>query len=140
MSYINMLSSINTLTCHFPGLKKKSSLAVELSLALEKLDERVDTRAEERELKRMQLEADLLEKQREKEREHEMHMQGMMLSFMQQMMSTITGRGYNSPSGMTSHLPHASHPTPYADHPHTLLSNEEFIYPPVAEHPNTSSC
>ena len=71
-----MLSSINTLTCHFPGLKKKSSL---LSLALEKLDERADTRAEERELKRMQLEADLLEKQWEKEREHEMHMQGMML-------------------------------------------------------------
>ena len=58
-------------------------------------------RDEERELKRMQLEADLLEKQEEKEREHEMHMQGMMLSFMQQMMSTITGRGYNSPSGMT---------------------------------------
>ena len=45
----------------------------------------------------MQLEADLLEKQRDKGREHEMHMQGMMLSFMQQMMSTITGRGYNSP-------------------------------------------
>ena len=97
-----MLSSIN-----------KSSLAVELSLAQEKLDEWVDTRAEERELKRMQLGVDLLEKQREKEREHEMDMQGMMLSCMQQMMSTITGRGYNSPSGMTSHLPHASHPIPY---------------------------
>ena len=39
---INVLSSINTLTCHFT----KSSLAVELSLALEKLDERADTRAE----------------------------------------------------------------------------------------------
>ena len=49
---INVLS-INTLTCHFTGLKKKSSLAVELSLALEKLDERADTRAEERELKRI---------------------------------------------------------------------------------------
>ena len=73
---INVLSSINTSTCHFTGLKKKSNLAVELSLALEKLDERADMRAEERELKRIQLEADSLEKQREKEREHEMHMQG----------------------------------------------------------------
>jgi len=44
-----------------------------------------------------------------KEREHEMHMQGMMLSFMQQIMSTITGRGYGLPTThpMPSHLPHA---------------------------------
>ena len=94
---INVLLSINTLTCHFTGLKKKSNLAVE---------------------------ADLLEKQQEKEKEHEMHMQGMILSFMQQMMSTITGRGYDSPSGMTSHLPHGSCPTSNAYHPHTSLSNE----------------
>jgi len=99
------------------------------------LEERADTRAEERELKRMQLEAELLEKQREKEREHEMHMQGMMLSFMQQMMSTITGRGYGLPTThpMPSHLLHAPHSSTYTSDPHTSFSNEEVSYPPVTE-------
>ena len=87
----------------------------------------------------MRLEAELLEKQREKEREHEMHMQGMMLSFMQQMMSTITGRGYGSPTtAMTSHFPHASHSTA-CTYPQTSYSNEEIPYPPVTENPSTTS-
>ena len=112
MSTHYVLSSISTLCCVVPqrchlaivGFKKKTkkdSLALELSMALEKLDERADVRAEERELKRMQLEAKLLEKQRDKEREHEIHMQGLMLSFMQQM-STLTGRSYGHPSHVHS--------------------------------------
>ena len=43
----------------------------------------------------MQLEAELEEKRCEKEREHEMQTQGMMLSFMQQMVSTMA-RGRSS--------------------------------------------
>ena len=45
---------------------------------------------QEREVKRMQLEVESLERQQDKEREHEMHMQGMMLSFMQQMTDART--------------------------------------------------
>ena len=74
----------------------------------------------------MQLEAELLERQRDKEREHEMHMQGMMLSFMQQMVQQMT----------VTHSPHSYH------HPHTTLNfvNEEApTYPPVTEPPNTTS-
>ena len=73
----------------------------------------------------MQLEAELLERQQDKEREHEMHMQGMMLSFMQQM----TDASY-------AHSSHSYH------HPHTTLNfvNEEApTYLPVTEPPNTTS-
>ena len=72
----------------------------------------------------MQLECELLEKQWDKEREYEMHMQGMMLSFMHQMMSNITEKGYGS-AGMSSHLPYASHATLYMHCPHPSLPNEE---------------
>ena len=131
LSSISTLCCVVTQRCHlvivgFKKKAKKESLALELSMALEKLDERADAQAEERELKRMQLEAELLEKQRDKEREHEMHMQGMMLSFMQQMMSTLTGRGYGHPS----HVP--TYPV------HTSFSDDVPPYPPVTEHPNTS--
>ena len=96
LSSINILYCVVTQRCYLAiiGFKKKAkkeTLALELSVALEKLDERADTRAEERELKRIRLEAELLEKQRDKERVHEIHMEGMMLSFMQQMMSILTG-------------------------------------------------
>ena len=109
---------------------KKDSLALELSMALEKLDERADAQAEERELKRMQLEAELLEKQWDKEREHEMHIKGMILSFMQQMLSTLTGQSYGHPS----HVHSLMYPV------HTSFPNEvpPYNYPPVTEHPNTS--
>ena len=83
-------------------------------------------RKQERELKRMQLKAELLDKQQDKEREHEMHMQGMMLSFNQQVMSTLTGQSYGHPSHVPTYSMHTSFPD---DMP---------PYPPVTEHPNTS--
>ena len=76
----------------------------------------------------MQLKAKLLEKQRHKEREHEMHMQRIMLSFMQQMMSTLTGRSYGHPSHV--HLPTCPL--------HTSFPDEVPPYPSVTKHPNTS--
>lgn len=68
----------------------KESIASDLSLVPKKLDEK----AEVRELKQVQLEAEL-EKRHKKEREHEMQMQDMILSFMQQMVSTMA-RGQSS--------------------------------------------
>ena len=133
LSLISTLYCVVTQRCHLEivGFKKKAknkSLTLELAMALEKLDEKADARAEERELKRMQLEAELLEKQRDKERELEMHMQGMILSFMQQMMSTLTGQSYGHPSCV--------HPPTYPAH--TSFPDEVPLYPPVTEHPNTS--
>ena len=74
----------------------------------------------------MQLEAELLERQRDKERKHEMHMQGIMLSFMQQMVQQMTGTSY-------AHSSHSYH------HPHTTLNEEAPTYPPVTEPPSTTS-
>lgn len=67
---------------------KRESIAVELTAALERLDKKAEERAEEREIKRLHVEAEIHERQREKEREHEMQMQGMFLSFMQQMIGS----------------------------------------------------
>ena len=63
-------------------------------------------------MKQIQLEAEIEDRRREKEREHEIQMQGMMLSFMQQMVSTIA-RGQSSsvtpsiPSSYGTRVPHA---------------------------------
>ena len=79
-------------------------------------------------MKRIRLEAEIEDKRRQKEREHEMQMQGIMLSFMQQMVSTMA-RGQSSgvtpsiPSPYGTRVPHAP-PTTLPHHPSLYHSDD----------------
>lgn len=98
----------NIVILGFKRKRAKSEISTELVTILNEMDEK----AEERELKRMKLEAELEEKRRVEERKHEERMQTMMMGFMTQMMSMVSG-GVPPPSFPHSHQPSTSYiPSP----------------------------
>ena len=88
---------------------KRESIATELSAALERLDQKADEK---------KMHAFRSRRQREKEREHETQMQGMMLSFIQQMVSSFSGNSYFATAPL---------PTPHAQYFNYPASTIPFI-------------